>query len=195
MQIAPLKQEEMTALRRNEEMLSRESFLDIISFLIVGYFCASTEIRFIIQLKDEISKFEHFSVEGRTQESELWHTMSLDIACSFLPSDCPLLNHILLSYQKHHAPSQTKIPENAALEERLRVIKPQTGIDNSKFHPIIRVLSHIKVDLPLAKMEPAQKRVNKLLRSAHEKFKLSLDRASQLQKKAAKSEVKTQYQQ
>ena len=98
MQIAPLKQEEMTALRRNEEMLSRESFLDIISFLIVGYFCASTEIRFIIQLKDEISKFEHFSVEGRTQESELWHTMSLDIACSFLPSDCPLLNHILLSY-------------------------------------------------------------------------------------------------
>ena len=40
MQIAPLKQEEMTAVRRNEEMLSRESFLDVISFLIVGYFCA-----------------------------------------------------------------------------------------------------------------------------------------------------------
>ena len=70
--------------------------------------------------------------------------MSLDVACSFLPSDCPLLNHILLSYQKHHAPSHAQIPENAALEEKLRVIKPYYGIDNSKFQPIIRVLSHVK---------------------------------------------------
>jgi hypothetical protein len=105
----------------------------VISFLIVGYFCASTEIRFIIQLKDEISKFQNFSIEQKSQESELWHTMSLDIACSFLPSDCPLLNHILLSYQKHHAPSQSQIPENSSLDEKLRVIKPHAGIDNSKF--------------------------------------------------------------
>ena len=133
MQIAPVKLDELCAVRRNEEALARESFLEVISFLIVGYFCASTEIRFIIQLKDEISKFQNFSVEKMTQESELWHTMSLDIACSFLPSDCPLLNHILLSYQKHHAPSQTQIPENSTLEEKLRVIKPLTGIDNSRY--------------------------------------------------------------
>ena len=98
MQIAPVKLDELCMIRRNEDCLSRDSFLEVISFLIVGYFCASTEIRFIIQLKDEISKFQNFSVEKMTQESELWHTMSLDIACSFLPSDCPLLNHILLSY-------------------------------------------------------------------------------------------------
>ena len=133
MQIAPVKLDELCVIRRNEESLARESFLEVISFLIVGYFCASTEIRFIIQLKDEISKFQNFSVEKMTQESELWHTMSLDIACSFLPSDCPLLNHILLSYQKHHAPSQTQIPENSTLEEKLRVIKPLTGIDNSRY--------------------------------------------------------------
>ena len=48
MQIAPLKLEDLTMLRRNEECLSRDNFLEIISFLIVGYFCASTEIRFII---------------------------------------------------------------------------------------------------------------------------------------------------
>jgi hypothetical protein len=133
MQIAPVKLDELCMIRPNEDCLSRESFLEVISFLIVGYFCASTEIRFIIQLKDEISKFQNFSVEKMTSESELWHTMSLDIACSFLPSDCPLLNHILLSYQKHHAPSQTQIPENSTLEEKLRVIKPLTGIDNSRY--------------------------------------------------------------
>lgn len=60
MQIGSLKLEELTQIRRNDECLSRESFLEVISFLIVGYFCASTEIRFIIQLKDEISKFQNF---------------------------------------------------------------------------------------------------------------------------------------
>ena len=133
MQISPIKLEDLCQIRRNEECLARESFLELVSFLIVGYFCASTEIRFIIQLKDEISKFVGFSVEKKTSESELWHTMSLDIACSFLPSDCPLLNHILLSYQKHHAPSQTQIPENSTLDERTKVIRPLTGIDNSRY--------------------------------------------------------------
>ena len=66
MQIAPIKQEELSQVRLNEECLSRESFLEVISFLIVGYFCASTEIRFIIQLKDEICKFKDFSIERKT---------------------------------------------------------------------------------------------------------------------------------
>ena len=44
MQIGPLKLEDLTQMRRNEECLSRDSFLEVISFLIVGYFCASTEI-------------------------------------------------------------------------------------------------------------------------------------------------------
>jgi len=60
MQIAPVKLEDLYQIRRNEEVLTRENFLEVISFLIVGYFCASTEIRFIIQLKDEIGKFENF---------------------------------------------------------------------------------------------------------------------------------------
>jgi hypothetical protein len=90
--------------------------------------------------------------------------MSLDIACSFLPSDCPLLNHILLSYQKHHAPSQSQIPENSSLDEKLRVIKPHYGIDNSKFQPIIRTLNGVKIDLAAAKIPSAQKNVTKLLK-------------------------------
>jgi hypothetical protein len=63
MQITPIKLEDLNQLYRNEDILTRESFLDVISFLIVGYFCASTEIRFIIQLKDEIPKFPNFQLE------------------------------------------------------------------------------------------------------------------------------------
>lgn len=98
MQIQPVKLEDLTLQRKNEELFSRDNFLEIISFLIVGYFCSSTEIRFIIQLKDEIPKFKNFKIEHKNKESELWHTLSLDVAISFLPSDCPLLNHILLSF-------------------------------------------------------------------------------------------------
>ena len=54
MQITPVKLDELLQARNNDEVLARDSFLEVISFLIVGYFCASTEIRFIIQLKDEI---------------------------------------------------------------------------------------------------------------------------------------------
>ncbi len=46
------------------------------------------------------------------KESEFWHAKALEVAIKFLPSDCPLLNHVMLSYQKHHAPSGVKIPEH-----------------------------------------------------------------------------------
>jgi hypothetical protein len=106
--------------RTNESELSRDSFLETVSFIIVGYFCVSTEIRFIIQLKEE-NKLgipqngaqipDNFEIDIKTKESEYWHAKSLEVSCSVLPSDCPLLNHVLLSYQKHHAPSSNSIPE------------------------------------------------------------------------------------
>ena len=54
MQITPIKLDELIRFRKNEEALCRDNFLEIVSFLVVAYFCASTEIRFIIQIKDEI---------------------------------------------------------------------------------------------------------------------------------------------
>ncbi len=46
------------------------------------------------------------------KESEYWHAKSLEIACSFLPGECPLLNHINLSYNKHFAPVKNTIVED-----------------------------------------------------------------------------------
>lgn len=55
MQLAPIQLEDLVMPRSNESELSRDSFLESVSFIIVGYFCVSTEIRFIIQLKEEQS--------------------------------------------------------------------------------------------------------------------------------------------
>ena len=48
MQITPIQLEDLASLRRNEQELDRFAFLETVSFLCVGYFCVSTEIRFII---------------------------------------------------------------------------------------------------------------------------------------------------
>jgi hypothetical protein len=39
-----------------------------------------------------------FDAIDKQKESEFWHAKSLEIACSFLPGECPLLNHINMSF-------------------------------------------------------------------------------------------------
>lgn len=48
MQITPIQRDDLTMHRRNEQEVSRDAFLETVSFYIVSYFCISTEIRFII---------------------------------------------------------------------------------------------------------------------------------------------------
>lgn len=64
------------------------------SNLSVAYFCYSTEIRFIIQMREDLD----FNNDVKQKESEYWHAKALEMACTFLPGECPLLNHINLSY-------------------------------------------------------------------------------------------------
>lgn len=64
-------------------------------------------------------------------DSEMWHAMALEAACTFLPSECPLVSHIIVSYQKHHSPALTTIPEDAPLFEELKVVRPLNEIRNS----------------------------------------------------------------
>ena len=66
--------------------LTRRKLLSIISLLIVSYFCMGTEIRF---LKEQ-------QIEGymKSKEDSLWHGRALEMAVSFLPSDCSLTKHI-----------------------------------------------------------------------------------------------------
>lgn len=113
MQIAPYKMKDLLQCSRNEDQMSRESFLDKISLLIVSYFCISTEMRFLVQSKQGLSKqLSPRKLKAKVLEQEYWHVRALDIACAFLPSECPLLNHVMLSYQKHHDPTMQPTHEN-----------------------------------------------------------------------------------
>jgi hypothetical protein len=96
MQIQPFCMKDFLGVNRDEHELARDSFLEKLSILTVSYFCMSTEMRFLLQLRGSYMKEE--IKKGKELESEYWHAKALEISCTFLPSECPLLNHILLSY-------------------------------------------------------------------------------------------------
>lgn len=139
--------------------LTRESFIQKVSGLAVSYFCYSTEIRFIIQMKEDPT----YDTPEKQKESEFWHAKSLELACTFLPGECPLLNHINLSYQKHFAPVKTTILEDAQQEDDLMVIKPMNGVDNTKVQPIIRRLSNVNVAITPFQLTPIHQVTEQLL--------------------------------
>lgn len=102
MQISPLCLQDLHAKYDKEIEISRELLMEKIALLSVAYFCLSTEKRFLAQ--EAGRRGQKF-----TQESEFWHAKSLEIACCFLPGDCPLVGHIYMSYQKHHSLIQQMI--------------------------------------------------------------------------------------
>ena len=60
----------------------------------------------------------------RLEDSEMWHAMALETCGTFLPSECPLVSHMIMSFQKHHSPAMTTIPEHNTLEEMIMVLRP-----------------------------------------------------------------------
>ena len=75
------------------------------------------------------------NIKSNSLEQEYYHVRALDISCAFLPNECPLLNHIILSFQKHHE------VENS--EEELTQIKCINGIENTKVYPAVRKMEDV----------------------------------------------------
>lgn len=159
MQISSISHTDLMYVPRTEYELSREAFLEKITILAVAYFCTSTELRFLLQLKEDPTP----DIEQREIESEYWHAKSLEIACVFLPSECPLLNHVLLSYQKHHSPTQYTIPEDTEYSDSLAIIKPLTGMQSQKYSPVIRITPKPDPILSPYPLSPLRKITDNLL--------------------------------
>ena len=113
--------------------LSREFILEKMCFLAVSYFCMGTEYRFLHQLKEKIQDqtFER-------KDSEYWHGKAVEVAITFLPSESPLVSHILMSYEKHHSPGNMVIPENESQDKFIRIVRQSSGIESCRLQPIIR---------------------------------------------------------
>lgn len=76
----------------------------------------------------------------KLEDSEMWHAMALETCGTFLPSECPLVSHMIMSFQKHHSPAMTTIPEDSVLTEEIKVLRPlnEVKMDQINYHQIIR---------------------------------------------------------
>jgi hypothetical protein len=64
---------------------SKDCLLYKALYVIVAYFCIGTELRFLSVLNPS---------RHTIKDSEVWHAKAIHIASFFLPSDCPLIQHI-----------------------------------------------------------------------------------------------------
>ena len=67
--------------------------------------------------------------------------MGLETSCTFLPTECPLVSHVIISFQKHHSPSMTAVPEEKELEGSIKVLRPlnQAKTDQVNYHSLVKV--------------------------------------------------------
>ena len=73
--------------------IGKDMVIEKILYASASYFCIGTEYRFLsAKRKEEYSK----------KDGEMYHAKSLHVAATFLPADCPMVDHIKKAYQKHH---------------------------------------------------------------------------------------------
>ena len=116
MHLSPLSHEDMNIHTDSTHELTRDAMLEKIILLTVSCFCVGTELRFLALPPGEASgkrgaavikeRKEHEKIpKSYTKaDSELWHGKALEISSTLLPSECPLVSHVITSYNKHHAP-------------------------------------------------------------------------------------------
>lgn len=127
MKLKRLDFRDVYGLRNPDLVLTRENLMERVMLLITSYFCMGTELRFLKQML--VEGFED------SIDSEFWHGKALQLAIKFLPSDAPLVKHIVSSYQKHHSPSFEQIPEDQEIISEVKIIRPNEGITSNKLAP------------------------------------------------------------
>jgi hypothetical protein len=96
MHLLPMSLEELNLHIDNSHELSRDAMLEKIILLSVSYFCVGTELRFLSSPSSSKGKSE--PLQYTKADSEMWHATALENSGTFLPSECPLVSHVIMSY-------------------------------------------------------------------------------------------------
>ena len=88
--------------------------LEKIILLSVSYFCVGTELRFLSKQFNSGKNTGKNGDQGasgtedmdgnaeskkyKIEDSEMWHAMALESCGTFLPSECPLVSHMIMSF-------------------------------------------------------------------------------------------------
>ena len=90
----------------NSHELSRDAVLEKIILLTVSYFCVGTELRFLNNSSSAAEEMKNGRKTSTTEttkkfkkeQSEMWHAQALEASTRLLPSECPLVAHVITNY-------------------------------------------------------------------------------------------------
>ena len=99
MHLIPLALENLTITPQIAHEICKDAIYEKIIMTAIGYFSIATECRF---LQEEGN-------ETYLSDSKFWHKAAVELSCIFLPNECPLVGHIVLSYEKHNSLAQEVI--------------------------------------------------------------------------------------
>ena len=90
MHLSPLTLQEMNLHLDNSHELTRDALLEKVILLAISYFCIGTELWFLANSKSDKEKGIYSK-----DDSEKWQAQAIECACTFLPTECPLVGHVI----------------------------------------------------------------------------------------------------
>lgn len=100
MHLMGLSVEDLAVFPQVAHEVCRDALYEKIIMTSIAYFSIATECRFLCgEGGDEVYQ----------RESKYWHRAAVELVCTFLPNECPLVAHIISSYEKHNTLAQEVI--------------------------------------------------------------------------------------
>lgn len=96
--------DELRSTEKSELEISKDTLLENLVLYIVSAFCAGTEMRFRTQLE----RSKDFS------EAERWQGKAVYMACTFMPENCPIVDHMVETYLKNFTGPNSLISKNTS---------------------------------------------------------------------------------
>lgn len=96
MHLSFLKLEDLALSPQLAHEICRDALYEKVIMTAIAYFSLATEYRLLNTSNDSLYQ----------SESKYWHKAAVELACTFIPSECPLVAHIVSSYDKYNSLSQ-----------------------------------------------------------------------------------------
>lgn len=93
MTVSPLKLQDLAVSPEIAHEVSKDALYEKLIMVAIAYFSIAVEYRFM-HAGESASLYQW--------EAKYWHKAAVEIACTFLPPKCPLVEHIVSSYEKHN---------------------------------------------------------------------------------------------
>ena len=105
MYLAKMDEDELAYPVDRFHELNKDAMLEKIVLMWSWYFWVATELRLLSDTKE--IEADHISL----MHADMWHAQSAYISWLFLPTECPLIDHLISSYDKYHVSQRKKVEE------------------------------------------------------------------------------------